>query len=334
MQQNIYKVKRYFQNLVKFLKLKLQRKPNPLQYIWFQDFLPCEGVARLLGYSFLPKSGTPPKKLAKLNGILIQTLQVVLLIVFVASVILSIRSDQLYITIENVLFIGVDFVMIGKIYITFYRNFTKIYELIEKLDEYFPHSGVDQLMLNVHKNLNILQIFHKLFIIAYNGILIQCCLMPFMHQIYGKMKSIDIEWEQILALDLPIDQFNLFMYPLVYTIEAWVMTFAVQYDICSDSLFACIIQILAMEFEILGQKISEIEVCENEEEAIKELKNLVNIHQELIEVSEKIDEIFSPLQLCNAFGSITALCTACFLSVVNKVSYMGAYPLNKAFFNK
>jgi len=337
MQQNIYKVVRYFQNLVKNLKLKLQRKPNPLQYIWFQDFLPCEGVARLLGYSFLPKSGTPPTKLAKLNGILSQAALVVFMIIYVASAILSIRSDQLYVTIENVLFIGVVSVISFKVYIPFYRKYAQILELIEKLDEYFPHSGVDQLMLNAHKHLNILQKFHKLCLITYNGIVTQYCLMPFMHQIYGKMKSIDIEWEHIFALELPLDQFNLFSYPLIYTFEAWTMTFGAQFVICNDLLFACIIQILAMEFDILGQKISEIEVCENEEEAIKELKIYVDIHQELIEMSEKIDEIFSPLQFCNSFGSITALCTACFLSVVNKVSCIKnelKFPNNHWFLNK
>jgi len=140
-----------------------------------------------------------------------------------------------------------------------------------------------------------------------------------MHHIYWKIKSVDVEWERIFALELPIDQSNLFMYPLLYIIETWVIVFAMYFVICTDLLFACLIQILAMKFYILGQKISEIEVCDGEEEAIKELKILVAIHQELIEVSEKIDEIFSPLQLCNAFGTITGLCTACFLSVVNNI---------------
>jgi hypothetical protein len=56
---------------------------------------------------------------------------------------------------------------------------------------------------------------------------------------------------------------------------------------------------------------------ENDEDVIKELKILVDIHQELIEASEKLEEIFSPLELINVFGYITALCTACFLAAVN-----------------
>ena len=71
-----------------------------------------------------------------------------------------------------------------------------------------------------------------------------------------------------------------------------------------------------MEFDILGQVISEIDMIDGEEEAIKELKKLVNVHQELIEVSEEISDIFSGLLLVNSFGSILILCSASFLAVV------------------
>ncbi|XP_070504669.1 odorant receptor 4-like [Chironomus tepperi] len=80
-------------------------------------------------------------------------------------------------------------------------------------------------------------------------------------------------------------------------------------------------QLLIMELDILGKTISKIRFENEEEEEVKVLKKLVKIHQELIEISEILEEIFSPILLINAFGSISSLCTACFLAVTGISGY-------------
>ncbi|KAL7025511.1 hypothetical protein ACKWTF_013503 [Chironomus riparius] len=93
------------------------------------------------------------------------------------------------------------------------------------------------------------------------------------------------------------------------------MTVGSIYIISTDLIFANLIQVSTMELDILSEKIKDVGLIDNEKIAIKELKNLIDIHQELIEVSEKLNEMFSPFQLINSFGSIVALCTGCFLAV-------------------
>jgi len=141
--------------------------------------------------------------------------------------------------------------------------------------------------------------------------------MPFLHQVYGAVKSKNVEWECIFNLVLPFDQFQPIVYVIMWILESWIIILSAVYTLCTDLLFASLVQILSMELDILSQIISEIDMADGEEEAIKELKKLVDIHQQLIEVSGKLNEIFSPLLLINVFGSITTLCTACFLSVVS-----------------
>ncbi|XP_070506810.1 putative odorant receptor 92a [Chironomus tepperi] len=165
--------------------------------------------------------------------------------------------------IENIMFGGLFVLSLFQMYTVFYQNQTKIIEIIEKLKEHYPHSGIDQFMFKVPKYLKTTK-FHE------NG------------------------------------------YYLITTV-LWTIIFVTFYYICTDMLFANMTQVLCMELDILGQIMSKIDPDKNEEEAIKELKKLVDIHQQLIEVSEKLQEIFSPLQLINAFGSIAALCTAIFL---------------------
>ena len=104
----------------------------------------------------------------------------------------------------------------------------------------------------------------------------------------------------------------------MYIIEAWQNVTAIQFIVSTDILFATIFLITSMELNILGERISEISIIEDEEEAIKELRNLVDVHKQLIEVSENLSDIFAPLMLCNTFCSITSLCTASFLVVVGQ----------------
>ncbi|CAG9801784.1 unnamed protein product [Chironomus riparius] len=197
------------------------------------------------------------------------------------------------------------------------RNRNVIAEILDKLDEHFPHAGVDQINFKIHKYLRTLKIFKTLYYTSFTIIDLSLSLMPIFHKIYGSINSIFVEWELIVTMELPFDQQQPIVYEALYILEIWIVIFYAFYVISTDMLFACLIQILAMEFDILGQIMSEVDVTKSEEEAIKELKKLINIHQQLIEVSEKLDDIFAPLQLINAFGSITALCTTSFLAVVN-----------------
>lgn len=304
------------QDLWKFLKTSLLRKQKPLQLILFEEFLPFEKLARILGYKLAPKSVKSVTNLAKTNSGLVQILTVTLLVLNAISFVLCIKTEWLNIMIENFMFLGIFSVIILKIYTIFYKNLGKIQEVIENLDEYFAHSGVDQLELKVHKYLRNLRLFSRIIFIALNCVLIQYCLTPLLHQIYGWYMSIDVDLEHIFALYLSFDLLMPVIYPLIYIVTAWTMIFAVQFIACTELLFASLVEIIAMEFDILGRKISEIKVDEAEEEAIRRLKSLIDVHQELIEVSVKINEIFSLLQLCNAFGSISSLCVAYFLTVV------------------
>ncbi|XP_070502892.1 odorant receptor coreceptor-like [Chironomus tepperi] len=48
-----------------------------------------------------------------------------------------------------------------------------------------------------------------------------------------------------------------------------------------------------MEFDMLRQIMSEIDPREDQKGAVKKMKELVEVHQELIEVTEKIENLFS-----------------------------------------
>ena len=247
---------------------------------------------------------------------LIQVATFILIIIFLISISLSARDGHLYVMLENVVLLGAFFIALVKVYFVFHKNLAKIFEALQKLDEYFPHSEADQLVYNVSKNFHILRKMYIVYNISYYTLIPQFCLMPFVFQMYSAYKSLDMEWETVLAMNLGFNQLRPVVYELIYMLEVWFIIFFVYYVTGSDLLYANIVQILSMEFDILGQVISEIDVDNREDEALKELKKLVDIHQELIEVSEKLKEIFSPSIFINLFVTISGLCCTSFLSVV------------------
>jgi len=316
MENFIKSVSKKIENFVKYLKLRKQPTAN---YFSFEDFFFCEKMLNILGHTFLLNPKDPPSRWTKINGMLIQVATFILMILFVISIILSVRDGHLYVMLENVVLLGVFFVALVKVYFVFYKNLAKIFEALQKLDEHFPHSEADQFVYNVPKNFHILRKMYIIYNISYYTLIPQFCLMPFVLQIYSAYKSLDLEWETVLALNLGFNQLRPVVYELIYIFEVWFIIFSVFYVTGSDLLYANMVQILSMEFDILGQMITEIDVENREDEVLKELKKLVDIHQELIELSENLKEIFSPSIFINLFVTISGLCCTSFLSVVSLI---------------
>jgi len=303
MQNIANKISIKLQLFVQYLKLKIKRKQPVSSCILFQDFFSCEELARKLGYTFLSNA---LNKWMILNGTLSQLALIFLMFGFIISIILSIKDNQLYVVIENVLMLAILYISLAKIYLVFFKKKALIFIVIDKLKEHFPHSGVDQIKFDAHKYWKILNQMKILYPILFYTTIPYFCLMPILHQIYAAYASMDLELETIFALNLGFNQVQPFLYELICIGEAWVIVFGVYFILCCDFLYANLVQILVMEFEILGQIISEIDVDDGEEEeAVKKIKILVDIHQELIEVAEELNDIFSPIILINCFGSIT-----------------------------
>lgn len=316
MKEIVRRITRNIRNYWNFLQLKWTQKSTDLSYIRFQDFFTCETTARLTGYTFLKNHGTTPNKFIRFNGTLLRISLYFLVILELISLAVSFQSKSFYAMIENIMFGGMFTVVLVQIYTVFNRNQLAIYEIVEKLEEHYPHSGVDQITFDIQSYLKISKWHARGYYFLSFIIAPEFTLIPFIHQIYGVITSTSVEWELILILYFPFDQFQPIIFQLLYSIQLWMIIFIIIHIFCTDMLFGNLLQVLSMEFEILGQILSEINPAENEEEAVKELKKLVDIHQQLIKVSEKLEEIFSPLQLFNAFGSIVALCTAIFLGLV------------------
>ncbi|KAG5667250.1 hypothetical protein PVAND_015240 [Polypedilum vanderplanki] len=157
-------------------------------------------------------------------------------------------------------------------------------------------------------------------------VVVQFSSMPFLHQLYGWFCSKNIKWEHVFALNLPFDtiQSSLIFWPF-YCTELWIVFYNILIVGGTDMLYATLTHLTTMELNNLGQIMAEINWDDEDEEgelkAIEEIKKLAGIHQQLIEVTEELNDIFSPLMLVNVFGMLITLCIGAFLSVSGKGNY-------------
>jgi len=143
MQNFLNKVDLIFQDLENNLKLKFARKETVPQHILFEDFFRCEKTARVLGLTFLKGSLTPLNKWTKISSKAMEVAIVFILLAEIFSFFMSAQLNLPYVMLDNALYCGCYVILAVKVFTIFYYNREKFDEVIEKLDEHFPHYGVD-----------------------------------------------------------------------------------------------------------------------------------------------------------------------------------------------
>ena len=240
MQKIIERIAEKFQKVVQ----KFGKKQKSPKYILFHDFFPCETTSKILGFSFLTDQETSPNKWIKINWMFFQLLLIVLLALELISFAISVKNKLMILMVDNIFCCGLIFVILFKIYIVYYRNRTKIYEVIQKLNENFPHNCIDQRTFKVHTYFRNLKIIEKGYYIMFIVFLTQFCSVPFLHKIYCIVKSIEVKWELILPVYLPFDEQQSFVYGTIILIEIWIIFFSLICITSTDLLFASLIQVL------------------------------------------------------------------------------------------
>ncbi|KAG5666869.1 hypothetical protein PVAND_014877 [Polypedilum vanderplanki] len=319
----VKKMKIWFQNQsLNVQNLELIASPVHFKFIQFTDFFWCDKFLTILGYSVLNDSQTNEKRQKMVcfaTLILAGLFTIITQVSFVRSIKNLMDGNNFFIAVENVSSMGILLVSICKWFFIFHKNHEKIMKLMEKLDEHFPHSCLAQFDFRTEKYFKWLKLLLKIYLFLMLTAMGQFLLMPFFHQFYGFLMSEEIVLEHVLILNVPYDTLDSFLYWPHLLIEYWLI-FYCGWLICgTDMLYATLVHLITMELNNLSQIISEIDW--SDKSAIDELKKLSKIHQELIEVTDELNEINSLLQLGNIFGFLMTLCTVTFSAVSGQSNY-------------
>ncbi|KAG5667249.1 hypothetical protein PVAND_015239 [Polypedilum vanderplanki] len=142
----------FYQNLkFRIQKLRFGTTRVTPMFIQFSDFFWCDKFLSKLGYSVLSEVQSSEKLLRNIcayTQIVTAIFTLLMLVSFVRSTLNLMESDNLFVAMENIGFSGGFFLLFLKWFFLLDRNHDRILKVIEKLDEHYPHSGIDQMDLN------------------------------------------------------------------------------------------------------------------------------------------------------------------------------------------
>ncbi|CAG9806631.1 unnamed protein product [Chironomus riparius] len=303
----------------KLIQTLNNRQVQPM-LINFRDFFQCEKIFLKFGVNFLESETTSrnPQTNLKIYHLIIIIATIVIIILALINFILSILPNgSLIVAIEASANFGVFSLMLLKIYTIIIKNRGILIEILHRIELHFPALTSNQHDFKVAKYLRLLNIFNITTVVIYSMLWLQNSCMAFLELFYGWMTSSPIKIELILRIYVPFDYSNPLVFSLIYIFQSWILFVNLTGFLLVDMLYFGLMIVVSMEFDILRQIIGEIDPRENQQAAVKKMKELVEIHQELIEITEKLEDILSLILFVNIFGMVYLICETAFLSIVS-----------------
>jgi len=302
-----------------FLRDKFRSKKPQNSFVEFSDFFWSEKMFDFFGFNNLPtipsSSGSRRKKLVFIITIL--SLMVLTVLLLTSAIIGFTKSDAVVTLAENVCTIAGMVVICVKVYSVLYLYRESFGGVIATLESYYPQDGWNQQVFQVSGHLRTLKILNRLGILCYVLGFISFNFIPISSQLYWLITSQEFELNPIFSFFMPFEQNRPVPYTLLNLVALVSHSSGLTFICMTDFLYAELVALTVMELNILGHMMSEIDPEDDQQKALDDLKKLVKVHEDLIEVTEKLQEIFSLILFMDLFGIIGMMCTLAFLSFVS-----------------
>lgn len=225
------------------------------------------------------------------------------------------NPDKFLDVTEMILVIGFIIMLIIKSYFVVYRNRKILTEMIDDLDEVIPKEQHVQEKFEIESYYKKIRAVSIASSITYLSLLIIFNIMPILQKVTGFILGIHVEWELPFKFYFPFDATQDYVYPIMYIYESWLCAKCAIEVLGSDLLFCNITSLITMRLEILKKEIIEIDV-KNSEKSLERLKEFVRIHQHLMYVNDRLEELYSVSLLVDILASIIITCLAAFNAFV------------------
>ncbi|CAG9806670.1 unnamed protein product [Chironomus riparius] len=303
-----------------FLKIKFRSEKSQTSFIVFSDFFMSEKMFDFFGFNNLPliPSSTESKRKKLVFIVALLSLMILTVLLLTSAIIGFTKSGAVVTLAENICTIAGMTVIIVKVYSILYLYRTNVGGIIDTLESYYPTDGWNQQVFQVSSHLKDLKFLSKLGVLCYVLGFVMFNFIPIFAQLYWLITSQEFELNPIFNFFMPFEQNHPVPYMSINTLALVSHSSGLSFIFMTDLLYAELVALTAMELNIMGQMMSEIDPEENQEKALSELKKLVKVHEELISVSEKLQEVFSLILFMDLFGIIGMMCTLAFLSFIQR----------------
>lgn len=302
-----------------FFSENFKTKKSRTAYTEFSDFFLSEKMFNLYGISNL-QTDFPGTRTMWKNFVYIASLLIIVmyLLLPLTSLIVNLtQNGSLLILFENFTGISLGMMILMKSFSINYWNRAKIKDTIQTLELHYPHDGWNQYIFEIPQHLKSLRFIEEISIFSLAFSASVYTFAPFAVYIYGLITSQYFKLFSIFQLNLPIDQTD----PIIYFVINFIIFNGIFY-VCSlvlvtDFLYSELMAVVNMELKILGKLMSEIDPADDQVEALNSLRKLIDAHNDLIKVTENLEEIFSPLLFIDIFGMMVLMCASAFFTFVS-----------------
>ncbi|KAG5670040.1 hypothetical protein PVAND_000326 [Polypedilum vanderplanki] len=284
--------------------------------LFLDDFFPSENIFDFFGFPFLNRLHNAEDEKVKVRKRKFFWLSLLTALIIIGLLVVNFlitfgNSEKFPETIESFCFTGgYTFCLLRCFHLCYWKRDT-IRAIIDKLDQHFPHSSRDQLNFEVHKHQRNLKKLYRICLILYIIVWLNysvIALFSFISEYFGlgfmKIKL-------AMPIYFPLDPYQPMFYLLIFIVEcSTLLVFALTLA-AIDVLFCGLVCVLSLEFDVLAQKLAQIDP-ESDENVEKKLSAIIDDYNELSLIGNELEEIFSLILLVNVFSSITMLCTVVF----------------------
>ncbi|XP_070504617.1 odorant receptor 85b-like [Chironomus tepperi] len=198
-------------------------------------------------------------------------------------------------------------------YIMFSKYLPVLMELSKTLKDQFPNNLATQKKHGFHRKWKVLNYLVNLCMIIYFSCIDFFDIRPLFWMIYDSFMLQEVRVKLPFEMYCPFDTDNLYVYILMYLFLVWASYTIVLVMLCYDIGFGSILVLECIQFEILCDKIQNINP--RKKTAKSELKECIAIHEKLIYMVNKTSEAFSFVMLHNILASTGVICVSSFLVV-------------------
>lgn len=197
----------------------------------------------------------------------------------------------------------------------------KIWEIFEDLKKLFNDENPDEKKEKVKNYLHRHRILTRIYAFPTTMIIIMNLLPIFPYLFFGKMKLFFDYW-------YPFDPYQLHTFPFAFFWVNWTLESVGMSLMAAETMLFSIITIVVMEFDILKENLTKMFDYTGQERR-KRVQQLVDRHQALLEICERIQESFSLTFLLNFLVSSIVMCFVTFqLSTIENDFLSCAFYLN------
>jgi hypothetical protein len=216
---------------------------------------------------------------------------------------------------EVILCIGFIVIMFIRSYNVIYSNRKILTEMIDELDEIIPKLQHVQQHYQIPMQCRHTNNVSIMCSVVYMSLLSSFDLMPMIEKLAGSIRGLSVPWQLPFKFYFPFDATEGYVYPFIYIYLSFLCYKCAIEVLVSDLLFCNLTSVVSMNLEIISNEISKIEVKYNQK-AMKKVKMLIKLHQNIIMISDKLEMIYSFSLLADIMASTFITCLAAFNALV------------------